>query len=303
MSVPAQPRARVILATEGPGTLAGHWASTLIYAVLSFGMFYVGAFVAREFIFVLLTGFFAAFGVAGIAYMVWRTAEVMKHGESRLMLLAPMPALGGQLLGRLSLSSTALRAGQKVRARLECTRVTQYFHKNGGTSNEPCCGVSGSFPVDAGGLRIALDIPAELPPTEQPERLSTGERPPEVSFKWELKITADLPGVDFSRTFLIDVLPLQPGQVRPPPPAVASEPAAKVQPKLRDEARVLPPLTATASKAEPVVEPEVHDEALAEPSKAATWLLVAANLLPIYGVLKLGWNVVDVVFLYWAENL
>ena len=167
MSVPAQPRARVITATEGPGTLTGHWISTLLYALLSFGLFYVGAFVAREFIFILLTGFFAAFGVAGIAYMFWRTLEVMKHGDSRLMLLAPMPALGGRLQGRLSLSSASLRAGQKVRAQLECTKVTKYFHKNGGTSQIPCWGAGGTFPVDAGGVRIVLDIPPELPPTEE----------------------------------------------------------------------------------------------------------------------------------------
>jgi hypothetical protein len=286
VSVPAQPRARVILATEGPGTLFGHWASTLIYAVLSFILFYVGAFVARETVFVLITGFFAAFGVAGIAYMVWRTLEVMKHGDSRLLLLAPMPALGGRLYGRLSLSSTALRAGQNVRAQLQCTKVTKYFHKNGGTSNVPCWGGSGRFPVDAGGVRIALDIPAELPPLdESPPPLSTGERPPEVSFKWELKVSADLPGIDFSRTFLIEVLPPQPGQVLPQP------------------GQVLPPLPAAAKTVAPEAAPELHDEVLAEPSKAATWFLIAANLLPIYGVLKLGWNVADVVFLYWAENL
>jgi hypothetical protein len=46
----------VVQSTEGPGTLVGHWTGTLIYAAFSFVMFYIGAFVAGEFIFILLTG-------------------------------------------------------------------------------------------------------------------------------------------------------------------------------------------------------------------------------------------------------
>ena len=33
------------------------------------------------------------------------------------------------------------------------------------------------------------------------------------------------------------------------------------------------------------------------------WVLVAANLLPLFGVMFLGWSTFDVVFLYWMENV
>jgi hypothetical protein len=36
---------------------------------------------------------------------------------------------------------------------------------------------------------------------------------------------------------------------------------------------------------------------------ASLWFLVAVNLIPIVGVLKFGWQVADIVFLYWFENL
>ncbi|MFH1023224.1 MAG: DUF6498-containing protein [Planctomycetota bacterium] len=36
---------------------------------------------------------------------------------------------------------------------------------------------------------------------------------------------------------------------------------------------------------------------------ASAWALVAANLIPLVGVLLLGWNVAFLVVLYWAENL
>jgi hypothetical protein len=36
---------------------------------------------------------------------------------------------------------------------------------------------------------------------------------------------------------------------------------------------------------------------------ASLWFLVAVNLLPIVGVLQFAWDVGDIVFLYWFENL
>jgi hypothetical protein len=38
-------------------------------------------------------------------------------------------------------------------------------------------------------------------------------------------------------------------------------------------------------------------------SNIPLWALVAANLLPIYGVTALGWDVFNIVFLYWMETL
>ena len=52
-----------------------------------------------------------------------------------------------------------------------------------------------------------------------------------------------------------------------------------------------------APRAEPAVAPATRDWS------ASLWFLVAVNLLPIVGVVKFGWDVGEVVFLYWFENL
>ena len=35
----------------------------------------------------------------------------------------------------------------------------------------------------------------------------------------------------------------------------------------------------------------------------SAWVLIAANLIPVGGVLLLGWGVFDVLLLYWTENV
>jgi hypothetical protein len=35
----------------------------------------------------------------------------------------------------------------------------------------------------------------------------------------------------------------------------------------------------------------------------SVWALIAANLVPLGGVLFAGWSAFEVVFLYWLENL
>jgi Family of unknown function (DUF6498) len=37
--------------------------------------------------------------------------------------------------------------------------------------------------------------------------------------------------------------------------------------------------------------------------RASAWALVAANVLPLVGVLLWGWSAFDIVALYWVENV
>jgi hypothetical protein len=37
--------------------------------------------------------------------------------------------------------------------------------------------------------------------------------------------------------------------------------------------------------------------------RASAWALIAANLLPLFGVLFLGWDTFSIIILYWAENV
>ena len=47
----------------------------------------------------------------------------------------------------------------------------------------------------------------------------------------------------------------------------------------------------------------VGDDDIQPSSRAALLLLVAVNLLPLFGAMQWGWSVFDIVFLYWCENL
>ncbi|MDH3417747.1 MAG: DUF6498-containing protein, partial [Gammaproteobacteria bacterium] len=38
-------------------------------------------------------------------------------------------------------------------------------------------------------------------------------------------------------------------------------------------------------------------------SRPSAIVLIVANLVPLFGVLFLGWRVFDVIILYWAENV
>jgi hypothetical protein len=88
---------------------------------------------------------------------------------------------------------------------------------------------------------------------------------------WRLEVHAGLPGVDLNRTF--------PLSVAAGAPAAASEPAPEPEPAA----------------------PEAPPEAL--PAPVAAPLLIAANLVPLAGVLMWDWRIADVVILYWIENL
>lgn len=56
---------------------------------------------------------------------------------------------------------------------------------------------------------------------------------------------------------------------------------------------------------QPVVESPERATGAARPAwrSPSIWVLVAANLLPLYGVLALGWEVFPVVVLFWLENV
>jgi hypothetical protein len=86
---------------------------------------------------------------------------------------------------------------------------------------------------------------------------------------WRLEAHAELPGVDLNRSFRLQV-------------SGAAAPAPALEP---------PPAPQPAMPVEP------------EASPVAAPLLVAANLVPLAGVLLWDWRVGDVVILYWMENL
>jgi hypothetical protein len=119
------------------------------------------------------------------------------------------------------------------------------------------------IPVSSGGPVLRLLLP-DAPAVERG-----------APYTWKLRLTAQLPGVDFDRTYPIEVGQPAPGAPAPVP----------LQPEELAQAAV------------PAPEPQAPSRPVAAP------LLILANAVPLVGVLAWDWRVGDVVLLYWIENL
>ena len=258
---------RVIHSKEQSEGLFGQWLGTLLFAGIAFALFYVFAIKPpRSVGGGLISGFFALLGAAGIVGMVWRALEQWKFGAVMVTLEGAPPALGGEVQARIRLPSAAARA-LALNAEIDCTEVTFDTDSKGRSvrREKRIWYCERSFPVRVGRAEIRLPV-ADAPVIERG-----------VAYEWALKVKVDLPAVDLSRTF-----PLEVAQ----PPAGASE-------------KGVPPVPAAPPKVAAV---SVEDTP-PEESVAPGWALIAANLVPLGGVAFFGWKVADIVFLYWAENL
>ena len=259
---------RVIPSAENS---AGGWFSTLVYCGFAFGMFYFALVRWRELVPILITGFFAAWGVVALLHMLYRTLERMKFGEVGVTLEGAAPMIGGVLSGRVQLPRAAA-AARHIRAELECIEEKLGQDSKGRTTRreERVWYREVPFPVRREGARNVAAFQIQIADEPLIER--------GVAYKWRLHIRAELPGVDLSRSFPIEVAQRPAGE---PAPAAAVEPASL------EKTPVAPLL---------VEEPPA-------PAGASGWVLVAANLVPLAGVVLWGWKVADVVLLYWFENL
>ena len=89
-----------IASAESPALLLKSWLFCAVYCAISFSIFYVFAFRAREIMPTLIGGFFALFGVVYVWVTFQKTLEYLRFGEVSLR-LESAPALGGELLARL----------------------------------------------------------------------------------------------------------------------------------------------------------------------------------------------------------
>lgn len=282
---------RVIPSAENQTSIAGAWFWTLLYCGFSFWMFWYALVKWRELVPILITGFFAVWGVVYFFATLFSTLEKAKFGDVRVTLEGVAPALGGVLAGRIQLPRAAA-AARHIRAELVCLEEVLLQDAKGRTSRREkrIWYRELPFPVRREGARNVAAFQLKIADEPVIER--------GVAYKWQLKITADVSGVDLSRTFPVEVAqrPAQPAAA-PAPSALVSAPAAPVafapaaaQPIKRDK-------PARAAEPEPLLE---------EPpslSTASGWALVAANLVPLAGVAFWGWRVADVVLLYWLENV
>jgi hypothetical protein len=248
------------------------WGGVFVYCAFAFPFFLFAVLSIRDFMFILVSGFFAAWGVVYIVMVARYSMSAAKFGDVDLMLEDASPRIGGQLRAFIYVPPAA-RSATVLHAALECSRVTittDEKTQQHGKARELIWGKKLAVPVRGLKANFVFDLPAELPSSAD-----DGE--------WELQVSADLPGLDFGRSYEILVSRPLSGE------RIEKKVVAEVAPKL-----VMPVIP----------EPELVPLDEVKPvSAGAIALLVVVNLLPIAGVAIWGWSVGDVVFLYWIENL
>lgn len=292
-------QSRGIASKEQPGYLVGNWFGIILYCGLSFGLFYLAlTFREQKFLAVLVTGFFALWGFFGLVILIFKTLDYMKFGEVRFAFAEPWPSIGGKLRGELFLPGNA-RAAHVVKAQLECSKV-EYSTDNHGHTNRYLRRIwyqERVFPIRRSSVKPSALI--EIP---IPDHAGTESG---IGYEWELKVHADVPGIDLRRTFDIKVLKAPPGQVFAEPAAVQ---AVTARPAIIGADPVLPAAVAPdltphqfSLSRKPAQTPH---PVLAPPDSgpnASLPILIGANLIPLAGVAFLDWPATDIVMLYWFE--
>jgi uncharacterized protein DUF6498 len=287
--VPLPAWKRVIPSAENQTSIAGAWLWTLVYCGFCFPMFWYALTKWRELVPILISGFFAVWGVVYFFATLFTTLEKRKFGDVRVTLDGAAPTLGGVLAGRIQLPRAAA-AARHIRAELVCIEEVLSQDAKGRTarSEKRVWYRELPFPVRREGARNVAAFQLRIADEPVIER--------GVAYKWQLKITADVPGVDLSRSFPVEVAQ-RPAEVpasataAPIAPAPAAVPAFAPAPAIQREKQSAPP------------PPEVLIDEPPSLSTASGWALVAANLVPLAGVAFGGWKVADVVLLYWLENV
>jgi hypothetical protein len=231
-----------LLSLQNPKSLIGLWLFAIVWCAIAFPLFYVFGLKERSVMGGAIGGLFALIGVAMLYSAAKGTLEYLKYGEVHLTLEGEPPAVGRSFSARLVLPPEAAGAAT-IRAELACVRVTWSRGTKGGPTKgeQEAWTVSRDFPVrrsTAGGyLTLRLDIPADKPPSDLPEESAPdamvegafpggGVEVGRSYYRWELRIKADVPGIDLERTFRLRVLP--------PPAGTAPTAVPRVDPILAD---------------------------------------------------------------------
>ncbi len=306
---------RLIRSKEDGIGVFGTWAFVVIYCALAFPMFYVFAFADKSLMGGLITGFFAIFGVVYVVWSVHFTLNRMKFGRVNLYIPPDVPALGGEVAGRIMLPEKAA-AVRHARIELRCIRVSYSKDSKGRDvrSEKREWYRELPFPVQRAGRLGSVEFRLGIPDEPVIER--------GVAYVWEIQIRADMPGVDLSRSFIIDVAQPKGGlaavvaRVASPEEGGFGPAQAFAMPAATRPATAVPaarPVVAASSrapgsaasllKAKELAIPPTMVVADEPPSSLPVVALIVANMIPLAGVLFAGWSVGEIVLLYWLENI
>lgn len=212
-------RPKKLLSTQNPKSLTGTWIFTVVWCAVSFPIFFIFGIKERDLFGGAIGGLFTLFGIAMLYASIKGTLEYFKYGEVHLTLEGEPPALGQSFSARVNLPANAAAAG-RINVELACVRVAWTRGSKGTSKGEQDAWTRPhTFPArhsGAGGYAtFRIEVPADKPPSDLPE-----ERAPEAVveaghpagieigrdyYRWELRIKADVPGIDFERTFLLRV--------------------------------------------------------------------------------------------------
>jgi len=165
----------------------------------------------------LLVGCMLALGAVYMLVFAWKAqASIDQFGEVNAVLEPPWPVIGGGIKGSIDLPAKVAGA-KEIEALLCCT---EYFEAPSPTyagGTDPGIPATGSavtmpaqnlkwkevrrFPVNAGVAAFEFDVPANQRPSVQ--QGSSGS-------VWELTVKASSGGLEFSRVFIVNVLPSAP---------------------------------------------------------------------------------------------
>jgi hypothetical protein len=304
---------RRILSREDGTRPTGGGVFCLLYCGLSFWMFYYVAFRVRDLMGSLITGFLATLGVVCLAYTVRQTLSRRKFGETSVILEGGTPVAGGEAGGSILLPVQANEAAF-VRAEMQCVQVIRGKDVRGRFTRveKRIWSSEQSLGVVRAGERSQAPFRFELPGAPLVAR--------GTEYIWELLISVDLPGLDLSRTFVIPVnLPPRGAGLARVAGAVDGRGAATSPVKsagvtgaavaavgtaaARTASAPPPQRTVSAAPTRSAVQASDAGGGGADLAERSAWVLVLANLVPLAGILWLNWRVVDVVLLYWLENL
>ena len=176
----------------------GSWVFVIVYCAIAFPMFFVFAIADKNIFGGLISGFFAVFGVVYIVWTVHFTLNRLKYGQVELNLPAEKPVLGGEVAGSLALPERAAQA-TRVRVELRCLKVGFSTDSKGRStrSEKREWYEERFFTVRRDGARALAEFRMKVP--DDPV-ISRNE-----PYIWEVQVVADLPGVDMSRSFVIEV--------------------------------------------------------------------------------------------------
>lgn len=234
-----------LLSVQNPKSIVGAWIFTFLWCGISFTVFWAFAFQARDIVGGSIGGLFSLLGLVMLYGSVKMTLEYGKYGQVQLALEGDPPATGRSFSARLDLPGDAGTAAT-IHAELACVQATWTRGSKGGLSlsERDAWTRKNVFPVRRGAASghatLKFDVPvdqpaSDLPGEERPDIVLQAGHPAGIEagrsyYRWELRVKADVPGIDLERTFKLRVAPAPQGAAARPGAAV--RPAPVLDPKI-----------------------------------------------------------------------